>query len=101
MSSSVRLKRLWSWRWTICGSLLHERDGTDRPDNSKDRLACAGARERGICANRITIRRDEVERRVLAAMQERLWDDELYEEFCREFTRERNRPDLAGWSTVA
>ena len=58
---------------------------------SKDRLACAGARDRGICGNRITIRRDEVERRVLAAMQERLWNDELYEEFCREFTRERNR----------
>jgi site-specific DNA recombinase len=58
---------------------------------SKDRLACAGARERGICTNTATIRRDEVERRVLKAMEERLWNQELFDEFCQEFTRERNR----------
>jgi site-specific DNA recombinase len=58
---------------------------------SKDRLACAGSHNRGTCDNRLTIRRDEVEARVLKAMEERLWNDELFEEFCAEFVRERNR----------
>lgn len=66
---------------------------------SKDRLACAGARDRGIGTNTATIRRDEVERRVLKAMEERLWNQELFEEFCQEFTRERNR--LHGEATAA
>ena len=66
---------------------------------SANRLACAGSRERGICANGLTIRRDEVEARVLKAMQERLWNQELFEEFCTEFTRERNR--LHGEATAA
>ena len=58
---------------------------------SRDRLACAGARDRGVCSNKLTIRRQEVEARVLSAMQERLWRDDLFEEFCREFVKERNR----------
>ena len=58
---------------------------------SKERLACAGARDRGICTNKITIRREDVERRVLKAMEDRLWNQELFTEFCQEFTRERNR----------
>ena len=59
--------------------------------SSKNRLSCAGMRDRAICDNRLTIRRDEVEARVLKAMQERLWNHELFEEFCQEFTREMNR----------
>jgi DNA invertase Pin-like site-specific DNA recombinase len=66
---------------------------------SKSRLACCGARDRGICTNGLTIRREEVERRVLKAMAERLWNQELFEEFCQEFTRERNR--LHGEATAA
>jgi len=58
---------------------------------SRDRLACAGARDRGICTNRLTIRRDDVERRVLNAMEERLWRADLFDAFYDEFTRERNR----------
>ncbi len=66
---------------------------------SKDRLACAGAHDRGICDNHRTIKRDEVEARVLKAMEERLWNDELFEEFTAEFMRERNR--LHGEATAA
>src|SRR5262245_16723038 len=58
---------------------------------SKTRLGCSGARDRGVCANQLTIRRDEVETRVLGAMQERLWNDELFNEFCNEFVKETNR----------
>ncbi len=66
---------------------------------SKDRIGCAGARDRGICTNHLTIRRDEVEQRVVKAMAERLWNQELFDEFCQEFTRERNR--LHGEATAA
>jgi site-specific DNA recombinase len=57
----------------------------------RNRLACFGAREKGTCSNRLTIRRDEVEARVLKAPQDKLLNQELFEEFCDEFTRELNR----------
>jgi site-specific DNA recombinase len=57
----------------------------------RNRLACFGAREKGTCSNRLTIRRDEVEARVLKALQDKLLNEELFEEFCDEFTREMNR----------
>jgi site-specific DNA recombinase len=57
----------------------------------RNRLARFGAREKGTCDNRLTIRRDEVEARVLKALEEELLNQELFEEFCEEFTREMNR----------
>jgi site-specific DNA recombinase len=57
----------------------------------RHRLACFGAREKGTCDNRLTIRRDEVEARVLKALEEKLLNQELFEEFCEEFMREMNR----------
>src|SRR5256885_16933532 len=57
----------------------------------KHRLGCFGARDQGRCDNHLTIRRDEVEARVLKALQEKLLNQELFAEFCDEFTREMNR----------
>jgi site-specific DNA recombinase len=57
----------------------------------RNRLACFGAREKGTCDNRLTIRRDEVEARVLKALEHRLLNQELFDEFCDEFTRDMNR----------
>ena len=57
----------------------------------RNRLACFGAREKGTCSNHLTIRRDEVEARVLKALEDKLLNQELFEEFCEEFTREMNR----------
>ena len=57
----------------------------------KHRLGCFGARDQGRCDNRLTIRRDEVEARVLKALQEKLLNQELFEEFCDEFTCEMSR----------
>jgi site-specific DNA recombinase len=51
------------------------------------RDACSGAR----CDNLLTIRRDEVEARVLKALHEKLQRQDLFEESCDEFTREMNR----------
>ncbi len=45
----------------------------------------------GTCNNHLTIRRDEVEARVLTALQDKLLRQDLFEEFCDEFTREMNR----------
>ena len=41
--------------------------------------------------NHLTIRRDEVEARVLRALQDKLLRQDLFQEFCDEFTREMNR----------
>src|SRR5215510_2434679 len=57
----------------------------------RHRLGCFGARDQGRCDNHLTIRRDEVEARVLNALQEKLLRQDLFEEFCDEFTREMNR----------
>ena len=59
--------------------------------SGKNRLGCFGARDQGRCDNHLTIRRDEVEARVLKALQDKLLSQDLFEEFCEEFTREMNR----------
>ena len=59
--------------------------------SGKNRLGCFGARDQGRCDNHLTIRRDEVEARVLRALRERLLQQDLFEEFCDEFTHEMNR----------
>jgi len=67
----------------------------------RNRLACFGAREKGTCDNRLTIRRDEVEARVLKALQEKLLNQELFDEFCEEFTREMNRLRMQHRATLS
>jgi len=70
----------------------------------RNRLACFGAREKGTCSYRLPIRRDEVEARVLTALQEKLLRQDLFEAFCEEFTREMNRLGMqhrAGLSAAA
>lgn len=70
-------------RCGVCGGGFHV--------YSHDYLGCFSARDRGTCGNRLTIRREEVEHRVLAALQHKLLQKELFAEFCAEFTREMNR----------
>ncbi len=54
---------------------------------SKDHYGCSNARNKGTCDNRKTIRRNELESLVLGALQSRLMEPALLEEFCDEFTR--------------
>jgi site-specific DNA recombinase len=58
---------------------------------SRDHLGCFGTRDRGTCTNKLTIAPQEVERRVLLALQDRLMRKDFFEEFCREFAKEMNR----------
>jgi site-specific DNA recombinase len=64
-----------------CGSC-----GRSYVEYSAHRMACSGHRERGICANRLTIRREEIERRVLNALQTRFFASGPFQVFCEEFT---------------
>ncbi len=43
-------------------------------------LSCFGARYKGICDNRLTIRRDDDEARALKALQEKLLSQERFEQ---------------------
>jgi site-specific DNA recombinase len=67
----------------------------------RNRLACFGARDQGRCDNLMTIRRDEVEARVLKALEEKLLRQDLFEEFCDEFTREMNRLRMEQRATIS
>jgi len=55
------------------------------------RIGCANARNKGICSNKHTIRRDHLEATVLDSLQHHLMDRELTEMFCKEYTRHMNR----------
>ena len=56
-----------------------------------DWIGCTSARDRGTCDNRRTIKRQELETRIVRALQHELMRPELFEEFCAEYTREINR----------
>ena len=57
----------------------------------RDRLGCAGFRERGDCANGRTVERRHIEGRVLIALQARLAEPELIAEYVRTYREERTR----------
>jgi len=67
---------------------------------SVDILGCSTARNKGTCANRRNIRRDELERRVLTALHSHLMDPALFAAFCDEFTRELNRIRMEGGAAI-
>lgn len=56
--------------------------------SSHDLLTCFNARERGTCTNRRGIRRQDVEARVLRAMQTRFLEPGRFEKFCQGYVDE-------------
>ena len=58
--------------------------------SSHDRLVCFNARSRGTCRNRRSIKRQEVEARVLRAVRERFFEPGAFAAFCEAFTAEMN-----------
>jgi len=58
---------------------------------SREQLSCFGAHARGTCDNRLTVPRQEVQLRVLHALQAKLLRKDFFEEFCTEFAKEMNR----------
>lgn len=57
----------------------------------RDRLGCAGHRERGDCENTRQISRAEIEERVLAALESRMLDPENIAEMVRGYIEEMDR----------
>ena len=58
---------------------------------SQHHLGCSTARNKGTCENRLTIRRDALEKSVLNGLRTQMMKPALFKEFCEEFTREVNR----------
>ena len=60
---------------------------------SADAFGCSAARNKGpaVCTNRLTIKRDVLEGKVLEALANHLMDPELVRLFCEEYVAERNR----------
>ena len=58
---------------------------------SKDLLGCYSAKNKGTCTNNQNIRQDELENRILKAIRHNLMDPQLFEEFCKEYTRFMNK----------
>jgi hypothetical protein len=54
-------------------------------------IGCSTARNKGTCDNRVNIRRDELETRVLNALRNRMLDPAIFAEFCDAYTQETNR----------
>ncbi len=65
--------------------------GGGYPAISATLIGCSTARNKGTCDNRINIRRDELESRVLNALRNRMLDPEMFAEFCDAYTQEINR----------
>ncbi len=64
-------------------------------------IGCSTARNKGTCDNRVNIRRDELESRVLNALRTKLVDPELFAHFCEVFTQEMNRLRMEGRAGIA
>jgi len=59
--------------------------------SSHDLLVCFNARDRGTCTNFRSIKRQDVEARVLVAMQKQFFEQDAFDAFCEGFTEELNR----------
>lgn len=67
---------------------------------SSTHIGCSTARNKGTCDNRLNIRRDELEARVLNALKGHLMDPALFKEFCDEFTRQMNRRRMEARASI-
>lgn len=67
------------------------------PKHNSERYGCSNARNKGdsICTNRKTIKKDEVEKVVLDALQTHLMREDLIEIFCAEYTKHMNELRLS------
>jgi len=57
----------------------------------KARYGCSRSRDKGMCGNKVTIRQDVLEERVIGTLRARLMRPELTEIFCREYTNHLNK----------
>lgn len=84
INATVRPKHLLTgmMKCGACGGGMHS--------FGRGRVGCANYSNKGTCGNDRRIDIDEVEKAVLAALEEHLMDEELCKEFCKEYTRRMN-----------
>jgi len=63
-------------------------------------VGCSTARNKGTCDNRVNIRRDQLEERVLTALRDHLMNPELFKEFCDEFTKRMNARRIEAHASI-
>jgi hypothetical protein len=78
-------------RYLLSGLMKCGVCGANYTKHSTNRFACAGARDRATCTNRLTVRGDDVENAILDGLKSRLMEPALFEEFAREFIAEVNK----------
>ena len=79
--------------YLLTGKIVCGVCGSNYSKNGKYRSACHAATEKGssACTNRLTVRIDELEERVLAAVRDDMMQPEAVAVFVAEYIRERNR----------
>ncbi|MFY0624587.1 MAG: recombinase family protein [Pelagimonas sp.] len=58
--------------------------------HNKTHLSCSTAKNKGTCTNKLTIKREELEAKVLHALNANLMDERLVDAFCKEYTNRMN-----------
>jgi site-specific DNA recombinase len=90
-SSGNPLNRAHRRKFLLSGLLRCGQCGGGYTIIGKDIYGCAARRSKGTCANQETIRREELEHRVLTSLRTRLMAPELVSVFIEEYTREVSR----------
>jgi site-specific DNA recombinase len=92
---ALRIERGHRPRYLLSGLLTCGCCGSGYIMISASRLGCAAARNAGTCSNRKTIKRTDIESRVLSGLKDQLLHPDLIKEFIAEFQRESQREQLA------
>ena len=89
--TNIRSEQARRPRYLLSGLITCGECGGGFSMNGASRYACSNARNRGTCSNHHSIRRDELEARVLDGLRTKLMHPDLVKEFIDEFHREFNR----------
>ena len=87
----VRSERARRPRYLLSGLLRCGTCGDGFSKISQAHYGCSAARNKGTCDNLLTVRRDELEAKVLDGLRDHLMHPELVKTFVDEFRREVNR----------
>ena len=87
----VRSERARRARYLLSGLLRCGTCGDGFSKISQAHYGCSAARNKGTCDNLLTVRRDELEAKVLDGLRDHLMHPELVKTFVDEFRREVNR----------
>ena len=89
--SGNALNRVHRRKYLFSGLLKCGVCGAGYTITGKDRYGCASHRSKGICPNTRSIKRQDIEDRILSGLKDRLMAPELVAAFTKEFTAEITR----------